>query len=158
MQNGLQLMSDEKVIIESKTHWAVFAGPPGNILVGVLLVILGFSGINKGNTCLTWIGVLGWILILGGFGSILPALSHPRTEFVLTDRRIIASKGLLRRHSIELLLSQVKGVEVTRPILGSLINYGTIILLLDTKKESFHNIAQAAKIKEQISSVITGQV
>jgi hypothetical protein len=104
------------------------------------------------------LAVLGFLLIFGGFASIFPTINHPKTEFVLTNKRIIASKGLLRRHSIELLLSQVTGIEVSQPIVGMLINYGTVILLVGAKKESFHNIAQAAKIKEQISSMITGQV
>jgi hypothetical protein len=65
----------------------------------------------------------------------------------LTDKRIIANKGLL----------QVTGIEVTQSIAGRLVNYGTVIVAVGDKKESFHNIAQAVKIKEQISSAISKQ-
>jgi hypothetical protein len=155
-----KLMSDEKVIIESRTHWAAFAVPPGSILAGVLIAVLSvLIRKDQSTPCIWWLAIPGILLFLAGCRGILPSIDDPRTEFALTDRRIIASKGLFRRRSIELLLSQVKGVELRQPVGGQLFNYGDVVLTVaNAKNERFHNLAGAAKIKEQISSMITGQV
>jgi hypothetical protein len=153
------LSSDERVIIESKTHWAAFAVPPASILVGILIAVLSVMlRTDQSAPCIWWLAVIGVIAFLNGTTGILPSLEHPRTEFVLTNKRILANIGLLRHRSMEMFLPEVKGVEVTTPLAGRLAGYGTIIV--DTgnkKKEFFYNIAQAVKLKEEISSAITKQ-
>jgi uncharacterized membrane protein YdbT with pleckstrin-like domain len=48
------------------------------------------------------------------------------TEFAVTNKRVIAKSGFLRRNTIEILLSKVESVTVKQSILGRLLNFGTV--------------------------------
>jgi hypothetical protein len=75
------LSSDERVIIESKTHWAAFVVPPASILVGILIAVLSMIlRTDQSVPCIWWLGVIGIILFLSGTAGIRPSLEHPRTE------------------------------------------------------------------------------
>ena len=47
-------------------------------------------------------------------------------ELAVTDRRVIAKWGLIRRQTIELLHSKVESLRVEQSILGRILNFGSI--------------------------------
>lgn len=50
------------------------------------------------------------------------------TELAITNKRVIAKKGLIRRETVEMLLSKVESIHVTQSILGRMLDYGTVII------------------------------
>lgn len=70
-------------------------------------------------------------LLLFPFGIILLAMAAIRyfsTELVITDKRVIAKFGLIRRKTIELNIPKVESVMVDQGFLGRLCNYGSIVV------------------------------
>lgn len=48
------------------------------------------------------------------------------TELAITNRRVIAKVGLIRRKTWEINASKVEGVEVDQSIFGRIFGYGTV--------------------------------
>ncbi len=76
--------------------------------------------------------VLGLFLLpLLGIGLIFIAIALIRyltTELAITNKRIIAKFGFIKRDTIELLLSKAESVQVKQSILGRMLRYGTVIV------------------------------
>ena len=125
------LMPGETIIVKAKLHWGLFLAPATFIVIGGLLMLpflLGVatlpsqdrqaaaSAVSASMCCL-----LPYLVICGAL--VASAVSrYLTTEFALTDRRIIAKTGLVRRVSLELLLQKVESIGVSQPLMGRLLN------------------------------------
>ncbi|MEW8002398.1 MAG: PH domain-containing protein [Candidatus Thiodiazotropha sp.] len=76
--------------------------------------------------------VLGLILLpLFGIGLIfwiVAVLRYMTTELAITNKKIIAKFGFIKRDTIELLLSKAESVQVNQSILGRMFNYGSVVV------------------------------
>lgn len=76
--------------------------------------------------------ILGLILLpFFGIGLLFwmwAAIHYFTTEMAVTDRKVIAKTGFIRRNTIELLLSRVESIRVDQSILGRMLNYGSIVV------------------------------
>lgn len=98
------LSKDEKIIVEaSVSKWALLPA----ILVGVLTIPL-FG--------------LGIIIILSA------VFTYISTELAVTNKRVVAKTGLIRRSTIELNLSKIESIQVHQGIFGRIFNYGSLIV------------------------------
>lgn len=74
----------------------------------------------------------GVILIpLFGLGIVLiisAAIEYYTTELAITNKRVIAKFGLIRRDTIEINLSKVESIQVTQGILGRIFDFGSIVI------------------------------
>lgn len=50
------------------------------------------------------------------------------TELAITNKKIIAKFGFIKRDTIELLLSKAESVQVNQSILGRMFNYGSVVV------------------------------
>lgn len=144
------LMPDETIIYKAKLHWAMFISPA--VFTGLFLItflILTVSDVDA--LC----GASFWLLI--GFAALINALiDYFTTEFGVTDKRVIAKTGLIRRRSLELLLTKVESVRVDQPILGRLLDYGTITVVgTGGTKEKFKNIIDPMELRGRVHTQIS---
>ena len=76
--------------------------------------------------------LLGVVLLPAfGIGLILLVrvwLIYRTTELAITDKRIIAKRGILHHTSMELRLDKIESIQVDQPLLGRLLNYGAVTL------------------------------
>lgn len=76
--------------------------------------------------------VVGFFLLpffaLGLIFWIAAFIQYKTTEMAITDRKIIAKFGFIRRETIELLLAKVESIQVKQSILGRIFDYGSIIV------------------------------
>ncbi len=153
MNTETNLMPDERVVIEAKPPWvALVFAPILSIVFGCLIAWLGFSQVGP------WIALLGMLTVLGGFGSILPNFSGTTTQFVVTNKRIIAKTGLILRHYSELFVSGLKSANLDQSFTARAWNYGTITLVTaEGKEKRFPNIAKPKQVQEVLNALITGQ-
>jgi uncharacterized membrane protein YdbT with pleckstrin-like domain len=92
---------------------------------------------------IVYIGRLSWwtqfpwvflgILLLPAFGLglilLLAAYIRRRTtELAITNRRVIAKFGFVRRDTIELNLQKIESVQVHQSMGARLLNYGTVVI------------------------------
>lgn len=79
-----------------------------------------------------WYYVLGIVTIfiygLGLLFFLAAWLKRNSTELGITDKRVIAKFGIVRRDTTELPLSRVESIRVHQTVFGRLLNYGTIVI------------------------------
>ncbi len=69
----------------------------------------------------------------------------------MTTRRVLIKVGVLRRRSLELLLSKVESIGVDQGIVGRLLGYGTIIVTgTGGTKEPFRMIAAPLEFRRMV--------
>lgn len=113
------LTSSERVIQEAQVSW--WSQWPF-LLVGGFLLLSGF-GASLGNT-----GGGGFMLFLALLFIGSAVLRVMTTELALTNKRVIAKTGFIRRNTIELRLEKVEGLMVSQGIFGRLLNYGSVLV------------------------------
>ncbi len=94
---------DEKVEYEAKV--SILSLIPLLLLGLILLPVYG-------------LGLLFWVAAF---------IQYKSTELAITNKKIIAKFGFIRRNTIELLLPKVESIQVNQSILGRMLNYGSVV-------------------------------
>jgi hypothetical protein len=121
----------ERVIVRARLHWIIFAAPTVLMLLALLVLGVGLAvrmmappgapeangGINVGFAILA-------VALLVAARRLTDFLT---TEIAATTRRFIVKRGLIRRMVMEINAGQLESVIVQQPVLGRLLDYGTIV-------------------------------
>lgn len=151
------LMPGEQVIRKAKLHWAIFLAP--GIISGVSFMLMVVAMLVGGNGAGGGVALFGLFFFLGLVGVGQAAATFLSTEFAITDRRVIAKRGVIRRHSLELLLGKVESIGVNQPILGRMLNYGTITVVgTGGTKEAFPCILEPMEFRKIINAQVSPQL
>jgi uncharacterized membrane protein YdbT with pleckstrin-like domain len=98
------ISSGENVIYQAKiSGWSMLP-----------LIIAGFLFLPMYG-----LGVLFWISAL---------IKYKTTELAITNKKIIAKFGFIRRDTIELLLPKIESIQVKQSLFGRMLDYGSIIV------------------------------
>lgn len=101
------LTKGEDIVYEAEIHWSVFVFP-------VLVLIVGFAA---------WpFFILGALLVVWAF------LKKSTTELAVTNKRVVAKFGVVRRNTIEQRLEKVDSIQVRQGIVGRLWGEGSVIV------------------------------
>lgn len=147
------MMEGEQVVFRGRLHWLVFL-KPALLLAGAVVAFA--AGTNADVRYLTY---LGWgllaVAVVTGVASLLTRFS---SEFLVTNKRVIAKVGFFNSHSLELLLTKVEAITVDQSLVGRMLGFGTVgITGTGGTVERFDRIARPVefrtKIQEQISAV-----
>lgn len=107
----------ERVAARGQLHWWVF-------IHGSVLAAIGMGLVLAGHAELALIGVVVTAVGLASFiGAYINQIS---TELAVTNRRVIAKFGFIRRRTVELNHAKVEGFHVDQGVLGRLLNFGTV--------------------------------
>ena len=157
------LMPNEKVLFSARIHPAILLPAVLSFLFTILFVILTFSvSVQGGSPNSTSTAISSMFLCLSGllfFYTIVLALQalivKSTTEFAVTNRRVIAKSGFIRRHTLEMLLSKIESVAVHQSILGRLLGFGSVTVTgTGGTKESFKAIVAPLTVKQTINQII----
>lgn len=150
------LMPNEKVLYTARIHPAVFLPA-----VVAFLGCVAFAFLSSGSpreqdplatVFLCFTGILFLYSILLGIQAIILMLT---TEFAVTNRRIIAKNGFIRRHTLEMLLAKVESVSVRQDILGRLLNFGTLTVTgTGGTHESFKPIVEPLTVRKKMNQIL----
>ncbi len=138
------LLPNEQVTYRAQLHWIIFALPVGVLLIAIALLFLGAH----------------WIVsaVIAGIGLILaipPWIASLSSEFAVTNKRVLVKIGLVRRHSLELLLQKVEGIGVDQTLTGRLLGYGTITVSgTGGTREAFRLISDPLEFRRQVQAGI----
>lgn len=136
------LLPGEQVVYETRLHWIMFAGP-AVLLLFILLFTLANSALVIFWVLLAAI-VVGWLL-----------LRRKYSEFGITNKRVVIKTGIIRRRSLELLLTKIEGVTVDQNIVGRMFNYGTIVIGgVGGTKEPFAQIENPFEFRKRVHEQI----
>jgi uncharacterized membrane protein YdbT with pleckstrin-like domain len=74
------------------------------------------------------LGVVLLIVVIGLFFLVAAWVNVRSTEIAITNRRIIAKFGFIKRHTVEINLEKVEALRVEQGVLARMLNYGTIFI------------------------------
>src|SRR6266498_4156957 len=121
------LAEDEKIVVETRQHWRVLAVPflLSGALAVVLLVLaifLEFIPLFPQFQLGLWFGLILLVLTIVPILAFLRAfLEWHNREFIVTNRRVLQSQGILGKHVMDSSLDMVNDVVLNQSFLGRLL-------------------------------------
>jgi uncharacterized membrane protein YdbT with pleckstrin-like domain len=163
------LMPNEQILFTARVHLAIFLRSIITFIFTLLFFLYGMSNVVTASTtegtstqpsmvdlvgssliCLSVIFFL--VAVIFALQAVVIMVS---TEFGVTNRRIIAKTGFIRRQSLEILLSKVESVSVNQSILGRLLNFGTVTVTgTGGTSGSFRAIVDPIEIRKEINLLL----
>ncbi len=74
------------------------------------------------------IGLILCVFLIGFLILLHVFLKYISTELAITNRRVIAKSGFIRRDTVELDIRRIESVRVTQGIFGRMLGFGSIIV------------------------------
>jgi uncharacterized membrane protein YdbT with pleckstrin-like domain len=160
------LMPNENVLFSARIHPAIFLPSIFSFLLSLAVCIYAFSlagqqGLTSSTPSsasifsgiiLCFSGIFFLYSILLGLQALIVMLT---TEFAVTNRRVIAKTGFIRRHTLEMLLLKIESVAVQQGILGRILNFGTVTVTgTGGTKEGFRAIMEPLAVRSKINQII----
>ena len=157
------LMPNEKVLFSARIHPAIFLPSVVAFVGTIAMVLFAFSmasqpGYSSSTLSLmsTMLLCLSGLLLLYTAVLLLQAIIVMlTTEFAVTNRRVIAKTGFIRRRTLEMLLSKIESVAVQQGILGRVLGFGSVTVTgTGGTKESFRAIDKPFAVRKVINQII----
>jgi hypothetical protein len=147
------LVPGETVVYQTRLHWLVMLR---HILLGLLLFaaagallsyVYNHPGLSKTNEHLAEGGAAA-LLVCGLAAFIAGMVRRNATEMAVTTRRVVVKQGLVSRKTIEMLLNKIETIEVSEPMAGRMLGYGSITIIgTGGTSEPFHKIAHPLQFR-----------
>lgn len=135
------LLPNEQIVYRAKLHWIIYTLPATVFVIAILVAVAG------GGIAAAVVGALGLVLL------VPPWIRQGSSEFAITNKRVLIKVGLIRRHSLELLLQKVEGIGVDQGISGRILGYGTITVSgVGGTKEAFRMISNPLEFRRQVQA------
>ncbi len=116
-------MVDERVVYRAGCHWAILLGP-------ILVIIIGGLALrSQGYHAMA-------LIAFGIVWGIISYMTLGRLEIKLTGKRVGIDPGSPMKKPYEIPLNEVTAIDYYQPALGSMLNFGKIILLYEGNKKS----------------------
>jgi uncharacterized membrane protein YdbT with pleckstrin-like domain len=95
------------------------------------------------------------VAVLIGLAIILvAAIRRATTELVLTDRRIIAKRGFIRRDTVEMNLAKVESLHVNQGLLGRLLDFGDVTVVgTGSSLEPLRGISEPLELRRKLGEI-----
>ncbi|MGA7540224.1 MAG: PH domain-containing protein [Steroidobacteraceae bacterium] len=160
------LIPGETVVYQTRLHWIVMLR---HILLGLLLLagsgallsyLLKQPRFENAGEHLAEGGAVA--LLAGAIAAIVAGVARrSATEMAVTTRRVVVKQGLVGRKTIELLLNKIEAIEVSEPMFGRMLGYGSITMVgTGGTSEPFHKIAHPlqfrSEVQQQLERLSTG--
>jgi uncharacterized membrane protein YdbT with pleckstrin-like domain len=138
------LLPNEQVTYRARVSRIIYFWPVCLVLIAIVSAFEGWY----------WpasvVGVLGVILFVPRW------IRSVSSEFAVTNKRVLVKVGLVRRHSLELLLQKVEGIGVDQSLMGRILGYGTITVSgTGGTHEAFQTIANPLEFRRQVQSSLS---
>jgi membrane protein YdbS with pleckstrin-like domain len=77
---------------------------------------------------LVFLGILTLVVVVGLIFLVWAWIRVRSTELAITNRRVIAKFGFVKRHTVEINLDKVEALKVEQGVWGRILNFGTIFI------------------------------
>ena len=139
------LVAGERIVYRAHLHWKTFVPSALIFLLFTLWAIL--FAVNENHLGAAIIFLLGALPLAGAY------LRYRCSEFAVTDKRVLIKTGIIRRHTLETLLSKVENISVEQGLLGRLLDFGTIqVTGTGATRETFANISAPLDFRKQVEA------
>ncbi len=147
------LAAGETVVYRAAiSRWKYFM----SYLVGVVLTALGLAAVF-----FTYFGtdmptrIAGSVPLVAGLIVLLSATLRRRTtELVLTDRRIIAKRGIVSRDTVEMNLTKVESLHVSQGLFGRMLDYGDVAVVgTGSSLEPMRGVSRPLELRKKLGEL-----
>jgi len=124
----------------------------GILILAFALIMMFYPGVKP----------IGWIAIVV---AIVPAVELARIfldwlneRYIITNRRVVETKGIVNKHVRDSALEKVNDVELDQSIVGRLLGYGTVQIITgsDIGMNVFHRISNPVRFKRAMLNAKEG--
>jgi Bacterial PH domain len=150
------LVPGEAIVYQTRLHWIVMLR---HILLGLLLFagsgallsyFLHHPRLANNSEHLTEGGAAA-LLIFGLVAIFAGVVRRNATEMAVTTRRVVVKQGLGSRKTIEMLLNKIETIEISEPMVGRMLGYGSITIIgTGGTSEPFHKIAHPLRFRSEV--------
>ena len=138
-----KLTKNETIIYRAKYHWAVLLGPVLVILIGELAVR------SQGYHAMA-------LIAFGLIWGIFSYINYHRSAIGLTNNKIVINMGFPLIKSYDIPLREIIFIDYYQPSLGSMLNFGKIMIVSNKKKKcSFRLVSAPAEFVKEVHRQIT---
>jgi uncharacterized membrane protein YdbT with pleckstrin-like domain len=147
------LTSGESVLAELRPHWKALVGPGFATLVIAVATGFGFARIKGASWRWTVVGIalLVWFLVAG-----MSAIRWRFTEYVLTNERLIARRGVIAKTAKDIPLETINDITFHQTILDRVLGSGDLVLESagEHGQEIFDDIPHPAWMQKEIYAAV----
>ena len=145
------LMVGERIVYMTRPHWIVYRWPAVFLVAAIVIMVLGYTYVGG----VGYLYVAGTFLLLAVLTGLSPLVTSLTSEFGVTNKRVLVKVGLIRRHSLEVLLTKVEGIGVDQSIMGRILGYGSIVVTgTGGTREQFHQISAPFEFRKRVQEQI----
>jgi uncharacterized membrane protein YdbT with pleckstrin-like domain len=132
------------------SHWNFFL----HYLFGALFLAAAaapffFPEVGPSGPALTIAGCVAALALIG-----YAAIKRTTTELALTNRRVIAKRGLIARDTVEMSLGKVESLRVTQTLMGRMLNFGDVTVVgTGTSIEPIRGIANPLELRKRLGDI-----
>jgi uncharacterized membrane protein YdbT with pleckstrin-like domain len=126
-------------------HWIIFFWPTVVCITGIVLL------------CTLPVFLAPGLLfsIFGLIWFLVSAVTYHFSSLVITDKQLILTTGFLVRQSVNIPIVKIESIDIRQPILGSLINYGSLFITgTGGTKYSIHSLHHPLTCRRKIEQLI----
>ncbi len=154
----------EQVIYRTRLHWINYLRPIGYLMICVILLILlsaflPFSYVSNfdygDNPIYHILGLLPYLFIFKlVFQNVWWLISLKMTIIELSKEHLILTTGIFSKSNHSLPIIKYEGLSIYQPLLGRMLNYGSINLTTGEGLAFTLRIRKPYELKEQIQQVL----
>jgi uncharacterized membrane protein YdbT with pleckstrin-like domain len=129
------LQPGETIVAMGRLHWIGYWPT-------ALVLVLGIALISWLYAWQVTAGVIWFVAAVFGalflYFFVRAAFDRWVTEIAVTNKRVIYKRGLISRRTTEMNIDKVETVDIDQPILGGILDYGTIQIVGTGGKGGVH--------------------
>ena len=111
-------MTDNNIVYEARLHWILFFWPAVFFCL-TLYTATEFVSFRTPSYILSGCALL-WGFVMG--------LTFIFSSLVIKKRQVILCTGILIRQTIDIPLSKIESIDIRQSILGSILQYGSLVI------------------------------
>jgi uncharacterized membrane protein YdbT with pleckstrin-like domain len=128
------LADGERVMRRARQHWFVMVWDAKEAVLALVLALVGavlwLTVLSSGGLLKDILGWLVLVLLVGGLAWLLWAWFIYRSrEFVITNRRIIQTEGLVNKKASDSSLEKINDAVLTESLFGRIFGFGDLEVL-----------------------------
>jgi uncharacterized membrane protein YdbT with pleckstrin-like domain len=155
------LTEDEEVIEHLHPHWITVLGPVLVFLLVCALVGVGIAFVPTGNHLGHEIALIAIAVVAIGVllrYSLGPVLARRSTHYVITTRRVLIRRGVLRHTGRDITLARINDVSYEQSLLDRLLRAGSVTIESagDNGQERLANLPHADQVQQTLNRLIEG--
>lgn len=141
-------MDGEQIVYEARQHWIIYWKP---FFLTVAAIAL-FAIPTADTEFIIQICASAALLLISFFWALN---IYGGRKYILTTRRLILKRGILRRESTDLILRRCEGVSISQSIMGRIFSYGTVTVSTGEVANEFRLIESPVRFSTAINQQIT---